>query len=588
MKDTAMKINEVICRPRPIAAAVLGAYAALSCFSLAEAKGADRRFATYANPLDLPYRYQPELPYKRLAKGAYREAADPTVVWFKDRYWLFASHSWGYWWSKDLKAWSFVKGEGYDTQKFAPTVVVMNGRLYLAAGENASKIWTTDDPLSGQWQEAADVAPGFNDPALFLDDDGRLYMYEGLSGTGTLKIYELDPKSFTRIQSADIPASRDKASRGWEVPGDHNESEATASYIEGSWMTKRQGRYYLQYAAPGTQYKTYADGVLVAKRPMGPFVYQPYSPFSVKGTGFITGAGHGSTFAGPDGRWWHAGTMTISVRHSFERRLGLFPASFTANGELFVDTYLADYPRYIDGARALTGWMLLSRGKPVRASSTLDGFPASNAADEEVRTWWSAVSGDAGEWFEMDLGAVKTIEAVQINFADQGSIGKTISQDSYRYLLQLSDDGRNWRNAVDRSREGSDSPHDYQVLKAPERARYLRLQNEHSPDGGKFSLYDLRVFGRGDGKPPARVTTSNFARDPVDGRAATVGWSAATGAEFYVVRLGIAPNLLNQSFQVYDGTSVSVASLNKGANYCFAVDAVNENGITRGAARCIR
>lgn len=46
------------------------------------------RFATYANPVDSPYRYQ----FRSL-----REAADLTMVWFKVRHWLFASHSKGYW-----------------------------------------------------------------------------------------------------------------------------------------------------------------------------------------------------------------------------------------------------------------------------------------------------------------------------------------------------------------------------------------------------------------------------------------------------------------------------------------------------------
>jgi hypothetical protein len=46
---------------------------------------------------------------------------------------------------------------------------------------------------------------------------------------------------------------------------------------------------------------------------------------------------------------------------------------------------------------------------------------------------------------------------------------------------------------------------------------------------------------------------------------------------------------MNQAYQVYDGqTALDVASLNVAAAYCFAVDAVNENGITRGRAHCPR
>lgn len=544
----------------------------------------DRRLSTYANPVDLPYRYQPPAP------APYREAADPTIVYFKDRYWLFASHSLGYWWSTDLLHWTFVAGQGYDVGKFAPTVVAMHGRLYLATSQRAKKIWVTDDPLTGLWTEAGDVSPGFDDPAMLLDDDGRLYMYEGISPTGVLRAHELDPKTFQRLKSIDIPESRDKEHRGWEVVGENNELFTKPSYIEGAWITKHDGRYYLQYSAPGTQYKTYADGLLVADKPLGPFVYQTYSPISMKPTGFIAGAGHSSTFRSTQGQWWEASTMTISIRHPFERRLGLFPAAFTRSGELVVDTYLGDYPRYADGDRRLTGWMLLSRKKAVSASSSLERLPVENAVDEEVRSWWSAKTGDAGEWYQIDLGTPKTLQAVQINFADQDAVARGISSDVYKYVLELSDDGQSWRTVIDKSDSGRDAPHDYQVLAEPTRARFVRLRNVHMPDSAKFSLYDLRVFGTGDGKRPAGVTGLKAQREAVDGRKLHVEWKPAAGAEFYIVRMGARGADLNRNYQIYDGkTSLDVASLNLGIGYCFSVDAVNENGISRGRKKqCVQ
>ncbi len=540
----------------------------------AEAK--ESRFATFANPVDLPYRYQ-------RWKAPFREAADPTVVRFKGRYWLFASHSKGYWHSTDLLRWTFVEPTGYQVDRFAPTVLEMNGKLYLAASEKAKRIWVTDDPITGVWTEAATISPGYEDPCLFLDDDGRLYLYAGLSGTDILRAYELDTKTFQPIREVTIPQSRNKDARGWEVVGDRNEKLDAPSFIEGAWMTKHRGKYYLQYAAPGTEYKTYADGVLISDHPMGPFRYEEHNPIAVKPTGFIAGAGHGSLFKGADGQWWRSSTMTISRRFHFERRLGLFPSHFTSSGELVTDTYLADYPHYIDGDRRLTGWMLLSRGKSATASSSLPDLGVNLAVDEDVRTWWSAKTGKPGEWFQVDLGAVKRIQAIQINFADQDSFGRGISTDVYRYALDLSSNGRTWRTVIDTSRAGRDAPHDYQVLPKVERARFVRLHNVHSPDGGKFSLYDLRVFGLGNAPSPAQVNSEKAVRDPADGRRATISWRPARNAEFYVVRFGVRPDLLTQNYQVYDGrTELAVASLNLGAKYYFAVDAVNERGITRG------
>lgn len=568
-----------------MAALVQGAVPAAPAFG----KGAaDRRMSSFANPIDLPYRYQP-IKDPKATTAVFREAADPTVVFFKGRYWLFASHSHGYWWSTDLLDWTFVEQKGAGVERYAPTAVVIADRLYMATSDLSSKIWVTDDPMTGEWEAAADIPPHYWDPALFLDDDGRLYIYYGLSEKFPLYVEELDPKTFKSLTpKTAIPASRDVARRGWEVVGDANDEEAKPTYIEGAWMTKHGGRYYLEYSGPGTEWKSYANGMLTAAHPMGPFTYEPYSPFAIKPSGFVAGAGHGSTFKGPDGKWWHVGTTTISKRHIFERRLALFPASFTKAGELIADTYLADYPRYIDGDRELTGWMLLSRKKAVTASSTLAGFPEANAVDEDIRSWWSARTGNPGEWYQIDLGALKRIDAFQINFSDQGSIGKGISKETYRYTLEVSDDGKNWRIAIDAAKAGRDAPHDYQVLSRAVRARYVRITNVHSPDGGNFSLSDLRVFGKGGGKPPSAVGGVRIVRSPSDGRKSKVSWNASKGADFYIVRVGAAPHLLNKSFQVYDGaTSVDVNTLTDGQTYHVAVDAVNEAGIRRGPKTAI-
>ena len=110
------------------------------------------------------------------------------------------------------------------------------------------------------------------------------------------------------------------------------------------FMTKHNGKYYLQYASPATQFNTYCDGVYVADAPLGPFTLQQSNPFSSKPGGFMQGAGHGSTIQDADGNFWHASTMRVSVNHDMERRVGLFPAGVDADGVLFCNQNFADYP----------------------------------------------------------------------------------------------------------------------------------------------------------------------------------------------------------------------------------------------------
>ena len=543
---------------------------------MAQTASGQSREKTYCNPVNLAYRFRPETPSRR-------EAADPTMVVYKNEYWLFPSKSGGYWHSSDLVHWSFVEASGHPLENYAPTVMVYNGKLYLTAG-GIPALYVTDNPLSGQWTKAADFGRAYGDPALFLDDDGRVYMYSGVSGKDVLHVSELDPHNgFKMMNDKAVPSSRDPQERGWEVPGDHNELGQKNSWIEGSWMNKHDGKYYLQYAAPGTQFQSYGDGVLTSSNPLGPFVYESYSPFSFKPTGFITGAGHSSTFAALDGRFWHVATMRVSVREDFERRVGLFPTWFAADGTLVTDTYLGDYPHYVSGDRGLVGWMLLSRKKKVSASSSSPEHEPEKAVDEDVRTWWSAATGDPGEWLQIDLGRQETIQAVQINFADEGSKKLGRSVETYLYQLDSSDDGQKWKLLVDHSKKGEDAPHDYEVLAKPARARYIRIRSVFSPNGAKFSLSDLRVFGNGGGVLPAQVMKFNAALDSADTRHATISWQAAEGAEFYIVRLGTTPQNLSQNYQVYDGqVELDVRSLNKNTNYFVTVDAVNENGVTRG------
>ncbi|HWD90863.1 MAG TPA: family 43 glycosylhydrolase [Verrucomicrobiae bacterium] len=552
------------------------------------ASPAAERPQTFCNPLDLPYRFQLDLPSRR-------EAADPTLVRFNGEYWLFASKSGGYWHSADLAHWKFVVPTGMPLEDYAPTVAVLNGRMIFTAF-NTRALYTTDDPLKGIWSKAADLK-GYPDPDIFVDDDGRVYLYYGCSSNGGIQAVELDPQqNFKVIREPVTCLTADYAHHGWEVAGENNlgnpnadGSTQLAPWVEGAWMTKHAGIYYLQYSAPGTQFKSYADGVYTATNPMGPFVYASYSPFSQKPTGFIGGAGHSSVVEDDGHHFWHVTTMTISVRHMFERRLGLFPVGFTPDGQMFCDTYLGDYPQFIPGATKnpaannSPGWMLLSYRKAATASSSLAQFPVENAVDENIRTWWSAASGNPGEWLQVDLARPCRIEALQINFADQGmaNLGR-MTGDAYRYSVQVSRDGTHWTNALDRRDNRRDSPHDYAQLETSVVARYVRVLNEHVPGSGLFSISGFRVFGNGLGHAPAAVRRVEAARDASDLRRAHVSWQPVAGADFYIIRYGIAPDRLFNNYQVYDATHFDINSLNSGTSYYLSVDAVNDSGIAQG------
>lgn len=199
--------------------------------------------------------------------------------------------------------------------------------------------------------KAGEVPPGPWDPALFKDEDGKWYMYWGSSNVFPLYGMEIafgDGKLAYKGRARPMLALQPER-HGWERFGqDHSgtlpDGTPIAPFMEGAWMTKAGGRYYLQYGAPGTEYNAYANGTYVSDKPLGPFEYAPWNPVAYKPGGFVQGAGHGSTFQDVNGNWWNTGTPWIGYNWTFERRIGMWPAKFWADGQMSVSTRFGDFP----------------------------------------------------------------------------------------------------------------------------------------------------------------------------------------------------------------------------------------------------
>ncbi len=360
-------------------------------------------------------------------------------------------------------------------------------------------------------------------------------------------------------------------------------------------MTKHSGKYYFQYSAPGTEFSGYADGVYVGESAMGPFYYQPHNPFSLKQGGFARGAGHGSTFQDRNGNWWHVATSTICVKNNFERRLALWPAGFDPDGVLSCNTAYGDYPTRLpplnkpegnDDELSLAtdphfaGWMLLNYNKPVSVSSTLgSAFPANYAVDEDIKTYWCAASDGASEYIQTDLGQTSNVHAIQINYADQDAtvMGK-VDGLYHAYQILHSNDGIDWKIAVDKSENRSDVPHDYVELRQPIVARYLKLQNLHVPSG-KFAISGFRVFGQAPGAVPSQVENFIALRGESERRAVWLKWQPMQEATGFVVRWGVDPAKLYSSMMIYGQNECVIRTLNRDQEYYFQIEAFNESGI---------
>ena len=614
----------------------------------------------FCNPINFTYQYQ--FNQKEGGFSLNREAADPSMILFRGKYYLIPSMTRGFLVSEDMASWKLRPLTGVPLYDYAPDVRAIGDWMYFCASRQGEicDFYRTKDPESGVFEKL----PGtfdFWDPNLFLDDDGRLYFYWGCSNMTPIWGVELDPETMERIGEPVALIHSHKTEYGYERTGEEHHYDPSSSpiaqilreriakasgcrpedvtdvtpaieaapesyrpllraalsdnpYIEGAWMTKHDGRYYLQYAAPGTQYNIYNDGVCVSESPLGPFTACPNNPYSYSPGGFLPGAGHGSTMEDRQGNWWHASTMRLSRNHDFERRIGIWPAGFDADGELFCNQRYGDWPQSVTGERkdpwAAPEWMLLSYGKTATASSCdCPKKDASHVVDENAQTWWKAAGEDAAPWLLVDLGRCCRVHAVQINFADDVETvtelprgaeltggpgrGRYIEERSFatRWFLETSTDGEHWFEMENWRHTDTDLPHNLVVWEDGLPATYIRLTVIETPYHRPACISGLRVFGRGCGNAPAPVTEAEAAR--LDGMSMNVTWKEVYSSnEFaswnhaamgYEVLWGHAPEKLYHSYRVFGRTQVEIRALMANVErYYVRIDAFNECGITEG------
>ena len=582
----------------------------------------EARPRTWANPVDVDYKYNFEQTHRGIS---YRTGADPVIVLHRDRYFLFQTLADGYWTSGNLLDWTYVQPDKWPFESnVAPAAVSDGERLYLMQSAFEPRpLLVSEHPETGHWDwhtrilppvpgavsrneeggygdgglPQGKLPPGPWDPDLFIDDDGRWYLYWGSSNVYPMYGAELDPTPPMRFVGEPVALHvLHPDEHGWERFGqDHSgtlpNGTAINPYMEGAWMTRHDGRYYLQYGAPGTEYNAYANGTYVGSSPLGPFEYAPYNPVSYKPGGFVEGAGHGSTFQDRYGNWWNTGTPWIGHNWTFERRIAMFPGGFTPDGQMHFSSRFGDYPQRMptgkvdDPDSLFTGWFPLSYKAEAVASSTEGEFSADRATDENPRTFWVASANRPGETLTLDLGGIKRVHAVQVNYADyQSGIYAERPGIRTRFRILWSTDGAEWRVFADLSDSERDRPNAYVEGERPVDARFIRYEHGEVA-AAHLAISDLRVFGTSDGVAPERPTDVRVERGR-DQRNATVHIAPVSGALGYNVRWGVAPDRLFLTYQVYGddlremGDQLEVRALNTGVDYWFAVEAFSPNGVS--------
>jgi xylan 1,4-beta-xylosidase len=469
---------------------------------------------TYCNPISLP-----DYPLGKRARevtvGApvpkddslwlvdkqqqFRELADVSVLWHDGAWYMYPSVDMA-WVSKDGGAtWQHqplnIRDVGY-----APTIVKHKGKFLLMASE--SSVYTADAPL-GPFQEIGAIKlprglPPQIDPMLFSDEDGRLFYYWGCTPTEGIFGVELDADNPTRVISKPVKVIAFEPQRfPWQRLGDWNEQPARG-WVEGAWMFKRKGRYYLTYSAAGTENRTYAMGCAVSRSPLGPFEPQKNNPILRTTRGLITGTAHGCVVEGPHSSLWAFYTVRAAVVHGFERRLGMDPAYIGEDGELYVNgaSSLPQRLATVSKGAEPTGWLPLNAGPRTVGSSDGPNLSGRLAVDDDLRTWWQPAADDKTPTLTSQLTSPNAVvRAVRVIWRDVGLNTKEgVKPGAYRYKVEVETAANTWTTVIDRSQSTEDLLIDYRECPST-RGTAARLVIVGAPPGVTPGVAEFTVFG---------------------------------------------------------------------------------------------
>ena len=241
--------------------------------------------------------------------------------------------------SKNMKDWKeenwIVKSSDlpenspYKHQFWAPEIRKLNGRFYLtftASNWNAGKYGLQEgyyafigvaDKVTGPYKYITKIPDGPCDSSLFSDENGEFYL---AMPRGDISVQKLDLSQLEKGVIKRVGPEKKVVLKSSEDIG----RQSTPAYLEGPWVEKINGKYFMFYAA---LYKDknypedfgYQTGVAYSDHPLGPYTKDP--------RGKVFQGGHLTVFEGPDNSKW------FSYRWEKDNRI---------RGRLCIDPFIID------------------------------------------------------------------------------------------------------------------------------------------------------------------------------------------------------------------------------------------------------
>ena len=270
--------------------------------------------------------------------------ADPTIFFYDGTYYLYGTgnpNGFKVYTSKDLKTWqgpvgnrdgfAFKKGDGFGNSKFwAPQVFRYNNQFYMAyVADEGIALATSDSPLgpfTNPEKKAIEAPVRQIDPFLFVDDDGKKYLYHVRVADGGNRMYVAEMNDDLKTMKMETLKMCIEATQPWE-----NTHKDAWSVTEGPTVLKHKGTYYFIYSANHFKWPTYAVGYATSKSPYGPWEKFEGNPIISKANIGHNGTGHGDVVKDKKGDMYYVMHTHPSETAINPRKTGVVKMKFAKN-----------------------------------------------------------------------------------------------------------------------------------------------------------------------------------------------------------------------------------------------------------------
>lgn len=291
----------------------------------------------------------------RIAAESNLLLADPHIFFHEGRYYIYgtgAEQGFNVYTSDDMKRWSgpagandgyaLRKGDAFGNSRFwAPQVFYYDSVFYMAyAADEHIAIATSESPLGPFTQTTREplATPVKQiDPFVFIDDDGKKYLYHVRVANGGNRIFVAE---MTDDLSAIRPETLKEciaASEKWEIISNDRWTVA-----EGPTVLKHNGVYYLIFSANHFRSPDYAVGYAVSKSPLGPWVKYKGNPILSRKNIGVNGTGHGDIVGNTKGDLFYVFHTHQSDTAVAPRKTALVRIHFAQDDEAGIDRLVID------------------------------------------------------------------------------------------------------------------------------------------------------------------------------------------------------------------------------------------------------